>query len=86
MIPWYNPDPGISYDHDLQLIWNFWKNVPSALGTKFYMTDHSYGATQQGNTIGGDLFAMAMSSWSLYYAYTGDNSLVENIIFIVLSF
>jgi Secretion system C-terminal sorting domain len=82
MISWYNPDPGISYDHDLQLIWNFWNNIPTSLGTKFYMTDHSYAPTQQANMVGGDQFAMAMSSWGLYYAYTGDTALVENMAYI----
>jgi hypothetical protein len=83
LIPWYNADPGISYDHDLGLIWNFWKNIPSYLGTKFYMTDHTYGgSTQQANMVGGDQFAMAMSSWNLYYAYTGDTTLVKDMAYI----
>ncbi len=87
LIPWYNADPGISYDHDLGLIWNFWKNIPTTLGTKFYMTDHTYGgATQQGNMVGGDQFAMAMSSWALYYAYTGDTSLVEDMAYIASNY
>ena len=82
MIPWYNPDPGISYDHDLQLIWNFWNNIPSNGGTKNYMTDHSYSFAPSGNMVGGDQFAMAMSSWALYYAYTGDPALITNMRYI----
>ena len=82
LIPWFNADPGTSYDHDLQLIWNFWKNVPTNLGTKFYMTDHTYSPTLAANMVGGDQFAMALSSWSLYYQYTGDTSLIENMTYI----
>lgn len=82
MIPWYNPDPSVAYDHDLQLIWNFWKNIPTSSGTKYYMMDHSYSPNLQSNMVGGDQFAMAMSSWALYYAYTGDASLIDNMKYI----
>jgi len=47
------------------------------------MTDHTYGgSTQQANMVGGDQFAMAMSSWNLYYAYTGDTTLVKDMAYI----
>ncbi len=23
IVPWYNADPAIAYDHDLHIIWNF---------------------------------------------------------------
>jgi len=82
LIPWYNPDPAVAYDHDLQLIWNFWQNIPTSLGTKFYMMDHSYSPTLQGNMVGGDQFGMALSSWSLLYAYTGDTTAIENMAYI----
>ena len=82
MIPWYNPDPGISYDHDLQLIWNFWSNIPTSQGTRFYMMDHAYSPTLQGSMVGGDQFGMALSSWSLLYAYTGDTATIENMAYI----
>src|SRR5580704_12421150 len=82
LIPWYNPDPGTSYDHDLSLIWNFWKNFPATGGVKDYMMDHSYSPTLQGNKVGGDQFAMALSSWALYYAYTGDTSIVNDMAYI----
>lgn len=82
LIPWYSPDPGISYDHDLQLIWNFWKNIPTSSGARLYMMDHSYSPTLQGNMVGGDQFAMALSSWALYYAYTGDTAVIENMTYI----
>ncbi|HWB63897.1 MAG TPA: T9SS type A sorting domain-containing protein [Chitinophagales bacterium] len=82
LIPWYSPNPGLSYDHDLQLIWNFWKNFPSTNGVKNYMTDHSYCGNQCGNKVGGDQFAMLLSSWALLYAYTGDTAIVNNMRYI----
>ena len=27
IIPWYNPDPAIAYDHNLYAIWNFWDTM-----------------------------------------------------------
>jgi hypothetical protein len=27
IIPWYNPDPAIAYDHNLHLVWDFWLNM-----------------------------------------------------------
>lgn len=83
LAPWYNPDPAISYDHDLSLIWNFWKNYPAdSNGLKHYMTDHSYCATGCGNMIGGDQFAMLLSSWALMYAYLGDSGIIDNMVYI----
>ena len=76
MVPWYNADPSVAYDHDLNLIWNFWQNIPTSLGTPYYMTDHSYGVVSPANMIGGDQFAMALSSWTLLYQYTGDTAMV----------
>ncbi len=32
--------------------------------------------------VGGDQFAMALSSWSLYYQYTGDTDLIKDMTYI----
>ena len=83
LVHWYNPNHGTSYDHCLELVWNFWKNVDTCCGGhKFYMMDHSHNATISGNKLGGDQLAMALSSWSLYYAYTGDTDLIKNMVYI----
>ncbi|HEY0262349.1 MAG TPA: hypothetical protein VGB95_04940, partial [Chitinophagales bacterium] len=82
LIAWYNPNHGSAYDHDLNLIWNFWNNIPATNGVKNYMTDHSYSATTSGNKVGGDQFAMALSSWALLYAYSGDANIVSNMKYI----
>jgi len=83
LIPWYSPDLATSYDHDLGLIWNLWKNYPTdSNGLKHYMTDHTYCPTGCSNMIGGDQFAMALSSWALLYAYTGDSSIISDMVYI----
>lgn len=83
LVHWYNPNHGTGYDHCLGLIWNFWKNMDTCCGGyPHYMIDHSYSPNIQGNKLGGDQFAMALSSWSLYYAYTGDTDLVKNMVYI----
>ncbi|MBI1286096.1 MAG: T9SS type A sorting domain-containing protein [Flavobacteriales bacterium] len=83
LIPWYNADHGTSYDHCLDLVWNFWKNIPTCCGGhKYYMIDHSYNEPVSGNMVGGDQFAMILSSWALYYAYTGDTALVQDMVYI----
>jgi hypothetical protein len=83
IVPWYDPDPGASYDHVLGLVWNYWKNLPNddQYGLPLY---YSYRALADDGSpsdllgIGGDQFAMAIDSWLLYYAYTGDNSVLKN--------
>ena len=83
MQPWYNANRGTSYDHCLNLVWNFWDNIPTCCGGyKYYMMDHSYSAQSSGNKVGGDQFAMALSSWALYYQYTGDTALIDNMRYI----
>lgn len=83
LIPWYDADHGTSYDHCLDLVWNFWKNIPTCCGGhKYYMIDHSYNEPVSGNMVGGDQFAMALSSWALYYGYTGDTALIQDMVYI----
>ncbi len=81
--PWFNPDPGISYDHTLALVWNYWKNLPNdpRYGLPIYYSDRALATTGLSDDrlgIGGDQFAMAIDSWLSYYAYTGDRSLLQN--------
>ena len=83
LAPWFNPDLATSYDHDLSLIWNFWKNYPTNTnGLKYYMTDHTYCSGGCSNQIGGDQFAMALSSEGLLYAYTGDSAVINDMVYI----
>lgn len=27
IIPWYSDKPSVAYDHDIRLLWDFWKNM-----------------------------------------------------------
>jgi hypothetical protein len=80
IIPWYSNNLGQSYDTCLMLVWNFWKNMETdANGLKYYMNRQVWKPESDGRGIGGDQVSMALSSWALLYAYTGDSSIVENM-------
>jgi hypothetical protein len=84
IIPWYNADPAIAYDHDLQIVWNFWINMRrDPNGLPYYMDHQVWNKTMDDpRGIGGDQFMMAMSSWRLYYAYTGNENVKNNLYFL----
>ena len=83
ILPWYNPDPGISYDHVLELVWKFWDTMRRDInGIPYYMNHQIWKAGfNESKGIGGDQLAMALSSWRLYYQYTGDEQVKENMKF-----
>jgi len=84
IIPWFNADPAIAYDHDLQIVWDFWINMRrDPNGLPYYMDHQVWNKTMDDpRGIGGDQFMMAMSSWRLYYAYTGNENVKNNIYFL----
>ncbi len=84
--PWYDAAHlGRSYDHVLDLVWNYWKNLPTMPnGHRYYVQfrianapDQLKGADEGG--LGGDQIAMAMASWRLYYAYSGNKELIADM-------
>lgn len=89
LLPWYSDDPGTAFDHVLSLIWNYWNLMPSfyelapggkpfgGLDTKKYLVFR----TLEDQGVGGDQFAMMLSSWKLYYAYTGNRAVLDNMIY-----
>ena len=93
IIPWNNPDPAASYDQILHLCWNYWENVPGywmrkipdfkqKFGIEFpplYLLFRTHDPADMG--IGGDQFAMMLSSFNLWYDYTGDQAVLDNMIF-----
>jgi hypothetical protein len=89
LLPWYSDDPGTAYDHVLGLLWNYWKYMPSfyelAPGGKRYggldVKKYLVFRTLEDQGVGGDQFAMLLSSWKLYYAYSGDRQVLENMIY-----
>jgi hypothetical protein len=84
IVPWYNADPAIAYDHDLYMIWNFWFNMRrDPNGLPYYMNHQVWNRdVDDPRGIGGDQFMMAISSWRLLYAYTGDEDIKSNIYFL----
>jgi hypothetical protein len=84
ILPWYSPDAGEAYNHIILKIWDFWKNMKSCPnGVKYYMQHQVWNDPEEDpRALGGDQLAMALSSWALLYAYTGDRSVVENMQYI----
>jgi hypothetical protein len=84
IIPWYDADPGRSYNHIMGQVWNFWDTMRRDMnGLPYYMNHQVWNPDfDDRRGIGGDQFAMAISSWRLYYAYTGNERVKENMFFI----
>jgi hypothetical protein len=84
IIPWYSSDPAAAYDHNLRIIWEFWKNMKSCPNGVKYFMQHQVWAhpVEDARGLGGDQLAMALSSWSLYYAYSGDRTVIDNMVYI----
>ncbi len=80
ILPWYSSDPGNSYDTVLLLVWNFWKNMETdSNGLKYYMNHQVWKPEHDARGLGGDQINMALSSWTLLYAYTGFPDIIENM-------
>jgi len=83
IVPWYNADPAIAYDHNLHLVWNFWYNMRrDPNGLPYYMDHQVWNKIDDPRGIGGDQFMMAISSWRLLYAYMGDENIKANMYFL----
>ena len=84
IIPWYDADLGKSYDHVIQLVWNFWDTMQSDMnGLPYYMNHQVWRpGFDDPRGMGGDQLQMALSSWRLLYAYTGNERVKENMCFI----
>ena len=83
ILPWYDSDPGKSYDHIVNLIWNFWDTIRTDMnGIPYYMNHqvwrHDF---NDARGLGGDQLQMALSSWQLLYAYNGNERIKENMKF-----
>lgn len=80
ILPWFSANAGQSYDTVLALVWHFWKNMESdSNGIKYYMNHQVWKPEHDMRGLGGDQINMALSSWGLYYAYTGDTALIGNM-------
>lgn len=84
IIPWYSPDRGKSYDFVINQVWNFWNTMRTDKnGLPYYMNHQVWrGDFNDRRGVGGDQFAMALSSWNLYYGYSGNEVVKEEMKFI----
>src|SRR5215216_1234146 len=84
IIPWHSPNLGQAYDHNIRLVWNFWKNMrlcPN--GVKYYMQHQVWKKrAEDPNGLGGDQLNMALSSWNLLYQYLGDRAVKDDMVYI----
>jgi hypothetical protein len=80
IVPWFDPNPGKSYDHVIGLVWDFWRTMRlDQNGVPYYLNHQVWRpdvADPRG--VGADQLQMAMASWRLLYAYSGDERLKEN--------
>lgn len=80
ILPWYSSNLGESYDAVLTMVWSFWKNMElDSNGMKYYMNHQVWAPNHDKRGLGGDQIMMALSSWDLYYDYTGDESIIDNM-------
>ena len=80
ILPWYSTNAGESYDYVMARVWHFWKNMEvNSNGQKYYIKSPGWDPAHDKRGIGGDQLMMALSSWDLYYNYTGDESIIENM-------
>ena len=83
ILPWFSANLGQSYDDALERVWKFWKNMETdSNGMPYYLNHQVRRANHDKRGLGGDQIMMALSSWDLYYDYTGDEAVLDNMKFI----
>ena len=84
IIPWSHDEPGKAWSHVIQLVWNFWDTMRVDMNGIPYYMNHQVWKSKMNDPrgLGGDQFGMALSSWRLLYAFTGNERIKENMKFI----
>ena len=84
ILPWFSADFGKSYDFVINATWNFWDTMRTDKnGLPYYMNHQVWRPDfNDRRGVGGDQFAMALSSWNLYYGYSGNEAVKEEMKFI----
>jgi hypothetical protein len=82
IVPWYSNNPSVAYDHDLRLLWDFWKNMRKTPGGVPYYLLHQIWREHEDDWRGmdGDEINMALDSWNLLYGYLGDPAIHQDMI------
>ncbi|MBK7215401.1 MAG: hypothetical protein IPH88_19405 [Bacteroidales bacterium] len=83
IVPWYNPDNAVSFDHCINLVWNFWDKMRTdPNGLPYYMNHQVWEENfNDRRGIGGDQIQMALSAWRMLYAYSGNEAVKTNMRF-----
>jgi hypothetical protein len=81
LLPWFADDEGASYDHVVRLTWQFWHSIRRCEnGVPYYLQHQVWKPDQDDHRgLGGDQISMALSSWNLLHAYTGDEAVVADM-------
>jgi len=82
LLPWYDVDPGVSYDFAIRQAWSFWQSIQQCNGVPYYMVSRTWDPGSIDSGIGGGQFEMTLSSWNLLYNYLGDSAILANMRFI----
>jgi hypothetical protein len=83
ILPWFSSNLGASYDRNIRLVWEFWKDMRDCPnGVKYYLQHRFWKKRETNQGLGGDQVAMAMSSWNLLHQYLGDAAVKENMVFL----
>ena len=83
IIPWYSADLGVSYDHDIRLVWNFWKNMEKCPnGVPYFLQHLVWKPKHDSRSLGGDQLGMALSSLNLLWGYMGEKDIIAYMQFI----
>jgi len=83
IVPWFSPNLGQAYDHNVRLVWDFWKNMKSCPnGLKYYLQHRIWTKGEDDRGVGGDQLNMALSSWNLLHQYLGDPAVKADLIYI----
>jgi hypothetical protein len=81
IVPWYSEKPSVAYDHDIRVLWDFWKNMRKTPGGVPYYLLHQVWREHEDDPRGmdGDEINMALDSWNLLYGYLGDPAIHQDM-------
>jgi hypothetical protein len=83
IVPWYGTGASQAYDHDIRLLFTFWKDMRKCPnGVPMYMQHQVWKPTEEDpRGLGGDQISMALSSWNLLYGYLADTAVRDNMVY-----
>ena len=82
IVPWFSSEPSRAYDHDIRILWEFWRNMRKCSNGVPYYLQHQVWKPEKDDSrgLGGDQINMALDSWELLYGYLGDAAVRQNMV------